>query len=1489
MSVDNLINTLPEDLTNLVITPRAGTLSEEFIETTTPETSSNVGTIFVSDGSGGLIQNSLYYRPQLNATPIELSSNVSPFDPRFSVQNRLMVKKNPGMGEFLTVSAALASLTIPPLPSTTNRYMIWIGPGTYTEPQLTVPPFVYLVGMEQNAVILAPSILNLPFITFQANSGASFFSINGSNSAGFVAVDVLNNAEFTLFHKLTIFNSNIGIRIRTTAASIDSETYLEYIDINDSAFRAIQVTSTAGGTQSNFVTMEDFFVFANSVTAPIQAEISGAGSTFDTIGAEFIGLGAGIALEITNGSTIRLTATSIEGFTTAINNPNSGAGSQIFVSNSYYNDNTTNINIQNPATTGYGDGYSEYVKTLITNTSTFFITEKQKQTITVSKSSGDFNDIAAAIASIGVITPAASPTFVYIIIVYPGIYTNLATITLPQWVTIRGISRNTVTIVGPGVAGPTIEGAPNSSVEQVTISNPSGTCIQYQGDPGGLGIFSTLNIRYDNCSRFFTGNNNNGMAIVFNLGVVVAQSFLTFEGFILTNCQFYIETAFLQVIGGALTDMFRISGALSNVGINNSTIRVVVGAPFGTFCRITNSARVRINNLVADGLVTGLTVPLDATSPILNIVDVTFTNCTTDISIANPNCTGNIYVVADRDKVTITPSISNISVIIQDPTPADASFSFNGRFFYGETYPNITNMTARLVECGPTGLVEGGVPSVTSGLNIQVAAGKGYVMRGALPNEHPTFMEWLVTLGPITLAPNVNNFIYIDQLGVLTSAVVRPDPYLNIFIAEAITDASSVLFLVSDSMFIKNVASRTIENLNLGLSVVYKSGSQGAIVAPNQVNITGGMFYYGSSPVFTPAGQSPATLYRIFSNITPSDIKLDAITTLVPTTTYNDLATGIVAIPAGQFTAHTIFAAYNSDTSTTRYFMRYGQNVFATQTQAEGYTVGSGFTSTIPPIFSVVVSQAAAAIVSIIDRRPYLSTVNSASQPVVLQHSALLGLTVGNDHPQYLLRDGTQPMTGALNMGSNNVTSAGTYNGVTVEAHASRHVPGGADPLPTAAPVTIGTVNAIGSAASFARSDHVHAHGNQTSGTLHAVATTLVAGFMSAADKAFLSSATESNIAKTLMLRGNTMETDITQINYMTNLNLNMVSMRAPAAIGADWTMTLPPNPGTAGFALITDGSGVTNWSGALPPDPMTTPYDIIYRNAANVTSRLPVGTFGQGLRSMNTAYTSSGGVPAPALIYETIPAAPCREYNFFDDFSGGNALTSSTTNFDCLWNISVGNGGSFTAIGNVTIPSTQTVATQADAVGCIGFNSSTATNSFVSWNKGSTIMSCLYGVLELEIGFYLHQFQTPVGTNVFIARLGTGNTTGSIAPTNGIYLLIKSGAGQVFTLFTIAGGSSSSTNTVMQTEDNAYYVVNIVTNVAATTITMTIVKITNGGVRTSETIVFTPVGGIPNTTTTLFGPYISHIKTAGTSASSNGFIIDFYRLKMSFTRRGRI
>ena len=68
-------------------------------------------------------------------------------------------------------------------------------------------------------------------------------------------------------------------------------------------------------------------------------------------------------------------------------------------------------------------------------------------------------------------------------------------------------------------------------------------------------------------------------------------------------------------------------------------------------------------------------------------------------------------------------------------------------------------------------------------------------------------------------------------------------------------------------------------------------------------------------------------------------------------------------------------------------------------------------------------------------------------------------------------------------------------------------------------PVAVGSANSAGTATTAARADHVHSHGDQSGGTLHATVTTGAAGFMSAADKSKLDGATNTNTVSTLVSR----------------------------------------------------------------------------------------------------------------------------------------------------------------------------------------------------------------------------------------------------------------------------------------------------------------------------------------------------------------------------------
>lgn len=156
----------------------------------------------------------------------------------------------------------------------------------------------------------------------------------------------------------------------------------------------------------------------------------------------------------------------------------------------------------------------------------------------------------------------------------------------------------------------------------------------------------------------------------------------------------------------------------------------------------------------------------------------------------------------------------------------------------------------------------------------------------------------------------------------------------------------------------------------------------------------------------------------------------------------------------------------------------------------------------------------------------------------ITDHGQLSGLS-DDDHAQYLLVSGARAMTGPLNMGAQAIANVGNVDGRDVSADGAvldGHVGTGGTAHPVAVasgaagflsgsdkakldgieaganntalasttPAAIGVAGAIGASSTVARSDHVHAHGAQTDGTLHAVATTLVAGFLGTSDKSKL-------------------------------------------------------------------------------------------------------------------------------------------------------------------------------------------------------------------------------------------------------------------------------------------------------------------------------------------------------------------------------------------------
>jgi hypothetical protein len=444
-----------------------------------------------------------------------------------------------------------------------------------------------------------------------------------------------------------------------------------------------------------------------------------------------------------------------------------------------------------------------------------------------------------------------------------------------------------------------------------------------------------------------------------------------------------------------------------------------------------------------------------------------------------------------------------------------------GNFGYKFPTGKITEVDRFLYDTQSTGLVSGGDVLDAGGLFVTVSDGYGWIKRNESDDDMFS-VAWAEET--LELDPDATNYVVYDSNTESLEIDLSPPGLTKVLLATVVTNTTDIRFLHRTVNIVTSLASNIHSYLLNTHAYLLQSGlsvSEGS--SNTQISVsTGG--YYRALTLIHYDGYVDVDFSYFYGTNGANEISNQNNVNI----TQYDNAGVLTSLTAGYFRSDTVYL-----TSDGRISIILGTDQFATQTLAEETSRGnipSFISFTAIPLARLIVEQNVG-IVSITDERPRSSSAGSGVGGVS-SHSALSDLDKPEDHLWAMLVDGTRTMTGNLNLGSNNITNIGTVNGVTVQSHASRHNPGGADALATgtpvnvlisaspaegsaasysrsdhqhgiatAAPETIGTVNAAGSASSVSRSDHIHAHGNQGGGALHAAATTSVAGFMSAADK----------------------------------------------------------------------------------------------------------------------------------------------------------------------------------------------------------------------------------------------------------------------------------------------------------------------------------------------------------------------------------------------------
>ncbi|HEY4481203.1 MAG TPA: hypothetical protein VI821_03970 [Candidatus Paceibacterota bacterium] len=941
--------------------------------------------------------------------------------------------------------------------------------------------------------------------------------------------------------------------------------------------------------------------------------------------------------------------------------------------------------------------------------------------------------------------------------------------------------------------------------------------------------------------------------------------YVTDNGVNATFCGVHYITADI-VTAASLTSFVTATGVNTTLELDSATINKVGVTHAGSGVTVYNGAHLHMINSIVENFARGVYVQNTGTAGEVRVAGGLIDNCTAAIDIQHPTAEGSFATTADLSAITCASEL----VSFNTADYAGTGTLITGNLIQGHDFAIATNVTSQLQLGANTGVITGGAIT-TVGLDATVAAGTGYCIVTHSPQNYLKYVTWVQQT--YTIAANDFRYLYVDNTGTLQSSASQPNRILTVFIGAICSNAAVIIYRQNTLMDATNTASQLDVTSRDGFGSIVSSGLIGTSNGANmKIDISSGSYYFATHNYAPTSGTAISLLpfYRAGGGIWTRSAAFTDIPIF-----YDDASGVLQAIPAiaPNWAKHAIYVV--NDGAAQAYLFVYAQELFASELAAQTGALPAApsfFTENVCACVGVIVTNGDVTLPAarFRDIRPTLSF-RAEGATASADHNSLLNLAVGDVHTQYLLTSGARALTGDIDIGGNNVVNVNLVDGVDVSAHAARHLPGGADALTVAAPVTVATANAIGVAASFSRSDHVHAHGAQTDGTLHAaVIAGGASGFMTGADKTKLDAATNTNTASTIVARsaGGAFESGSIGVHNSGTVTLYTAADANNTALAtaatANYTFTLPINAGNPTQVLQTDGAGNTSWVNAAGGyvDPLTTNGDLVAR-VGGVTTRLPIGTETQVL-------TAVGGLP----VWTTNGAInPRLAYVLIDDFGGG-----TTPYGDTVWGTTASAGGAITQ----TAPISNTVA----STGIVALNVSTI-NRYITLHKNSIgVLRLGNGATVFESLIYLDAVGVVGQTSV--ARIGLANTVTNTLPTNGVFFRFDDGVTSTYwQSYSVAGGTSTIVDSSLAgfpvVSANLLYRFRIVINAAGTQVLYYIQSRNLAGViATAETLVATTITNIPVGLTQFLTPQFHIYKTSGVTARN--LYVDYCEVNQIFT-----
>ena len=962
--------------------------------------------------------------------------------------NLVTVALSGGSAEFTSIKDAVDSISGA---SATNTYVVKVGPGVFYENTINMKSYVDVVGDSSTNTIIQANNPNLPLIIGADQSMVNNVQIQGCSGTSVSAVVYSSsttpqlNAIFYIenvrFGKNYTHVKNIGTGGGNSIIQCSNVKYggypftLGFYCTNDGSgiarMQLRNVTSTNGG------------VVTTSGLTFAKADKSGCGFIVNgCLLTKATGVSAGVGFHVEDGAFLRLTGVNFQRWSTGIYAPQVGSAPSIDAIALNFENCTKDVNIIHSGTTGKIQGTDNFLKTFININAPIYEVNTDPREIIVAKKGGDFASIKAAVDYLSASATTSSSSR-YIISVGPGEFIeNEIDLTNTPYVSIVGSNIQTTLIKSNTSSQHIIKIGINNEISFLSLSGAgAGYAGIYCYDIGDFGQAHKVSF-YDCDTNIWVESNTQdtkfyGEYLDFNGEYTYGTKVIGNNSYLaIANMENYYN--FPTGANIVYCNYATGSGATISTFVGDNVSNGVSGS---TAFYIQDGAELNASTVTCDGFTYGFRNPSVGDPIRFDIDNASIVNGEWDLYVERVGTFGTFGGSSSHEKIFTNSTDVYWSFLDIEDGELDITRKASVTFEDGTH----TDFTTLIFEGSTMGLMVGGEITTVSAFTISTAAGFGYLAKTLTPNVISR-IDWVNS--QITLAANENKYIYINENAILSSSGSRPDSVNNIILGRVVTNSTTVAFIDLSPAHSDHTSNRFGDLFRNALGPIYSTGS---IVTENatpfRLDVTSGEYYYSTSD-YMPSGGTAINFTQYYRDGLGGWVT--SATTVVNNTSYDGNGS-LSGLTSGYFTKHTLYVV--GDGVYEKYFLVLGQNQYQTLIQAEDAllpTPPTFLTDSVAQIANIYIEQGASGITQVEDIRPVIGFkaggVNASSV-----HGNLLGLGA-DDHTQYLLVDGSRAMSGNFNLANNNIVSAGTINGVTIESHATRHQFGGADSIGSVMP-----------------------------------------------------------------------------------------------------------------------------------------------------------------------------------------------------------------------------------------------------------------------------------------------------------------------------------------------------------------------------------------------------------------------------------------------------